>query len=72
MTPKQVARNIIREHFEVGSLTWEESIDCALITSMYMNAPDIQREINEVKNREVNVPCIKKPNSIVQLQMELF
>jgi hypothetical protein len=72
MTPKQIAKNLIRDHFSIGSLTWEESIECALTTSRYMNAPDIQREIDEVKNRDARITCEKKSNDIVQLQMELF
>lgn len=72
MSPKQVARNIIGKHFEVGSLTWEESIECALITSMSMNAPDIEREIREIKARDVRIPCEKKPKEIVNIQMALF
>ena len=53
MTPKQIAKNIITEHFTVGSLTWCEALETALITTKHMNSPDIHNEVKLIQQQTV-------------------
>ena len=72
MTPKKIAKRLLHRHFETGSLTWEEAIECALVTLEFYNAPDIEREILEIKKRDVYYPTTNKPSNIVLKQLNLF
>lgn len=72
MTPKNIAKRLLHRHFETGSLTWEEAIECALVTLEFYNAPDIEREILEIKKRDVYHPTTNKPSNIVLKQLNLF
>ena len=72
MTPKNIAKRLLHRHFETGSLTWEEAIECALVTLEFYNAPDIEREILAIKNKEVTTPPVNKSNTLVLKQLQLF
>lgn len=72
MTPKNIAKRLLHLHFQVGSLTWEEAIESALVTLQFYNAPDIEREIIAIKNKEVLNPPTAKKDTTVLTQLNLF
>lgn len=74
MTPKQIAKKIISQHFAVGSVGYDEALECALITAQHMNTPDIYNAIKEIQAYEVRNGNLyqNKPVAVILKQMELF
>jgi hypothetical protein len=77
MKAKEIAKAILTRHFTIGSLTWEEAIECSLITVDYFNSDlidskELKNEIIKIKQKDVYSQIVNKPVEIVSQQMELF
>jgi hypothetical protein len=76
MTKK--VKELISKHFTIGSVIWEEAIQCAMITAEYLNDAELIKELNEIKEKEIipKSPLYKywmpKQKEEVAKQIELF
>lgn len=81
-SPKMdIAKRIISNHFRVGSVGYDEAIDCAIITSEFMKDDELLNIIKKIKEWEVRNGNLypDKPDDVVEdninsrfKQMELF
>lgn len=70
---KSQALTLVSSFFVIGSLTFEEAIECALVASQYINNDNLKSELLEIKRKNVNIDTMtRKKDEVVAAQLELF
>ncbi|MEI7669592.1 MAG: hypothetical protein WCJ33_05890 [Pseudomonadota bacterium] len=60
MKAKTIAADILKRHFEVGSLLWDEAIECSIITIDYLSLLNCHEDLKElIKELKVEIEIIK-------------
>lgn len=53
-SPKiEIAKRLISKYFSIGSIGYDEALDCALFTSEFINDNELTDIITKIKNWEV-------------------
>jgi hypothetical protein len=63
---------IISEFFTIGSLTWEEACECALLYASKINDGNMIEEITKIKAKDIRVPITNKTIEEVNQQLSLW
>lgn len=63
---------IISEFFTIGTLTWEEACECALLYANKISDEKLIDEVKSIMQKEVRVRAENKPESEVLKQLELW
>lgn len=57
------SKELIRKYFEIGSIIWEEALQCALVTAELMNNTKLIEELTELYQSDLqrtNSPLLEK------------
>jgi hypothetical protein len=63
---------IISEFFTIGSLTWEEACECALLYANKISDSNMIEEIIKIKTKDIRVPIENKSIEEVNQQLSLW
>jgi hypothetical protein len=70
---KSQALTLISSFFVIGSITFEEAIECAMVASQYINNDQLKNELLEIRTKNVHMNTITNKNDyVVAAQLELF